>query len=224
MVESRKQQEDCAMTMPPILEQAIARALAAVRSHPAHHLELPYRRAIWAALGPRMEPSQPFGGIGHFRRTRLDAQTVRHVLPRWHAAWPDDSTPGEILDEAERVLRGEFDDADIRKNVGLSWHYMDELSQGANPAGSFAVLAGYAAVKVLDRAWYDLHFDPERIDGPQDDGQVSAYDSDAAFDASMVYANGGLGDPRSDPAKRLEFWEWWLTRAVPAAWVAVPER
>ncbi|HBE21460.1 MAG TPA: hypothetical protein DDW51_28675 [Cyanobacteria bacterium UBA11367] len=51
--------------------------------------------------------------------------------------------------------------------------------------------------------------------------------NNASFFAACAYANGPvwqIKSGKSDSTKRQEFWEWWLTQAVPAAWEAVREQ
>jgi len=43
-----------------------------------------------------------------------------------------------------------------------------------------------------------------------------------AVQACHAYAATGRGPQAVDLAKQQEFWEWWLTQAVPEAWVRGP--
>jgi hypothetical protein len=50
--------------------------------------------------------------------------------------------------------------------------------------------------------------------------------NDATFFAACAYANGPVWKTISgegNATKRLEFWEWWLTQAVPNAWLTVKD-
>ncbi|OYD96307.1 hypothetical protein CDG76_05705 [Nostoc sp. 'Peltigera membranacea cyanobiont' 210A] len=50
--------------------------------------------------------------------------------------------------------------------------------------------------------------------------------NDAAFFAACAYANGAVWETisgKSDSARRLEFWLWWLNVAIPSAWEAIEE-
>ncbi|BDA70903.1 hypothetical protein RIVM261_064230 [Rivularia sp. IAM M-261] len=38
-----------------------------------------------------------------------------------------------------------------------------------------------------------------------------------SFWGAAAYANGSVWEPMSDAMKRLEFWDWWLTTAIPEA-------
>jgi hypothetical protein len=52
------------------------------------------------------------------------------------------------------------------------------------------------------------------------DDQVSPEEHDGSYMASVALAGGSPWTPGSDPARRREFWQWWLREAVPAAWRA----
>ncbi|WP_127082901.1 Imm5 family immunity protein [Dulcicalothrix desertica] len=55
---------------------------------------------------------------------------------------------------------------------------------------------------------------------------ISTEGNDSSFFAACAYADGAVWKTVSgeqNPIKRLEFWNWWLTQAVPAAWSAVED-
>ncbi|MBW4506868.1 MAG: hypothetical protein KME64_10195 [Scytonematopsis contorta HA4267-MV1] len=64
---------------------------------------------------------------------------------------------------------------------------------------------------------YDEEFEQDDINYDLTDADVDAYESDSSFWAAAAYANGPVWEPMSDATKRLEFWDWWLTTAVPMA-------
>jgi Immunity protein Imm5 len=213
------------MSTPPPISQVINDSLAAVRADAHHHLELGARQTVLAALGPALDPSVPFGGRGHQRRTMLDITTVQHILPLWQAVWPDDDSPQEVLAEADHALRGTASaEEDVRSSILWLWTVFDDFTLDDGDQHPSQSLVLFAAIKALCRAFNDQGFDPTRIDPRATDGHTPPRSTDAAFDASVAYADGVPWDQTSHDARRLEFWEWWLTQAVPAAWEAVPER
>jgi immunity protein Imm5 of predicted polymorphic toxin system len=212
------------MSTPSPIARVINASLAAVRADAHHHLELGPRQTVLAALGPALDPSLPFGGRGHQRRTLLDIATVQHILPLWQAVWPDDDSPQEVLAEADHALRGAAGTADeVRSRILWLWTVFDDFSLDDEDQHSSQSLVLFASIKALCRAFNDQGFDPTRIDPRATDGHIPPRSTDAAFDAAVASADGVPWDETSNGARRLEFWEWWLTQAVPAAWAAVPE-
>jgi len=208
------------MIIPYSLRRVIKDALNVVEHHPEHDLPLGYRHAIYAKLGPRLEVSR--NNAGHKRRTVLAFLTVQHVLPLWEKARPHDDTPHQILAKVEQVMSsweaGSLDLQSVQREAGEFWTYMDNVA--LESSGKDVVEVGYAAVEALHTAVADEEFDPSAIDYNLTDEDVDAYEHDAAFAATVNYAGGATWEPDSDATKRREFWSWWLTSAIPAAWWA----
>lgn len=210
------------MRAPLALHQAIETGTAAVRAHPSHHLERRYRLAIWAALGPKLDRARPDGDVGLRRRTHLERLSVLRVLPLWEARFPDVTLPQKLLAETEQVLAGQFDRKQVARDLGYSWGEMDAISWGYTDK-IYAV--GYAAHHVLYQAHCDSAFDPDPTTASWRlaDDEVSPYYKDAAYLASLAAAGDAPIPGAGDNAKRLAFWEWWLSEAVPQAWASVPD-
>lgn len=205
------------MVIPSELQKLIAKALESVRHHPQHDLNLGYRQAIWAALESDNNNS------GHKRRAFLANLTVRHVLPIWHQTFPHDDRPQLILAQAEQVIAGSIKKEIAQKDSERFWQEMQQL--GYNDS-TMAFTVGCAAAQALNSAIEDEIFDPDDIDYNLTDNQDTE-GNDASFFAACAYANGPIWQTKSgksDSTKRQEFWEWWLTQAVPAANEAVREQ
>lgn len=203
------------MIIPYFLRVLIRDACRAVDSHPQHDLALGYRHAIYAKMGPRLGTTPD--NTGHKRRTMLALFTVQHVLPLWEKARPDDDTPRNLLAKVEQILAGMYQSTE--EEFGRFWSYMDGVAaetQGLPPVG-----VGYAAASALYTAVADEEFDPSAIDYNLTDEDVDPYEHDTVFAAAGDYAGGPTWVPNSDATKRREFWHWWLSEAIPAAWWAV---
>lgn len=85
--------------------------------------------------------------------------------------------------------------------------YLDEEDQRG-------VAAGFSAVQALRTCIEDELFPLTGVDENLRDNQVDAEDMDASAFASAAYAGGPVWDTSSDPLRRLQFWEWWLSEAV----------
>ncbi|MUG99362.1 hypothetical protein F7734_46585 [Scytonema sp. UIC 10036] len=200
------------MAIPSELQNLIQEALELVYRHPQHDLNLGYRHAIWAA----------FGDNGHLRRTALALSTVRHVLPIWNRRFKNDDRPQQILTLAEKVISGDVSKAFAAKESQHLWRQMQQLGYDDS---SMAFTVGCAAVASLDTAIFDENFDPDEIDFNLTDNRDTEA-NDAAFFAACAYANGAVWETisgKSDSAKRLEFWSWWLNVAVPSAWEVIKD-
>jgi|SRR5690348_13235900 len=221
------------MALPADLQRQLDLALDAVRRDPAHALTLGHRQAIWSSLGPRLDPVTPdtaANATGYRRRLKLAILAARHVLPLWQP-WPPryaieqyDQTmadPRELVQLAENVLADPAEIGGARYRFSRSWSAATDLFDAEDPQTGSAALS---AVKTLKTAIEDEEFDPATPDYALTDFDRDPWSQDASYFAAVASANGSLLDTQSDPARRLEFWEWWLTQAVPAAWAAVPER
>ncbi|RUT04272.1 hypothetical protein DSM106972_045000 [Dulcicalothrix desertica PCC 7102] len=202
------------MDIPSKLQELILSALSSVRVHPSHDLNLGYRHAIWAAFGD--------DEYGHRRRAMLALKTVRHVLPIWNKKFPYDDRPGYILNLAEKTLAGTISVEVAENESERLWREMQQLGYGGH---GMVFTVGCAAVAALDTAIDDETFDPDDIDFNLTDNEDTE-GNDSSFFAACAYADGAVWKTVSgeqNPIKRLEFWNWWLTQAVPAAWSAVED-
>jgi hypothetical protein len=209
------------MTIPSRLKQLIQEALESVHHHPQHDLNLGYRQAIWLALESEHDDIGIKNNLGYTRRALLAIFTVRHVLPIWCQAFPNDDTPQRILAMAEKVIHGKISKEIAELESDLVVKQIEQL--GYNSDGmEFTV--GYSAVAALNTAVSDENFDPEHIDYSISDN-LDVEGNDASFFAAAAYSNGPIWKTQSnsDSAKRREFWEWWLMQAVPLAWESIRE-
>ncbi|BAZ16818.1 hypothetical protein NIES4071_86960 [Calothrix sp. NIES-4071] len=202
------------MPIPSTLQKLIVDGLSSVRSHPSHDLNLGYRHAIWSAFGDDEN--------GHRCRTFLAIETVRHVLPIWNKKFPHDDRPEYILNIAEKKLAGTISTEVAEKESERLWNSMQQLGYGGH---GMAFTVGCAAVAALNTAIDDETFDPDDIDFNLTDNEDTE-GNDSSFFAACAYADGAVWKTiagEHDANKRLEFWHWWLTQAVPAAWSTVED-
>jgi hypothetical protein len=148
--------------------------------------------------------------------------SIQHVLPLWEKARPFDRAPHLLLEKAEKILAGVLTGQQVDEMNLPGWTYMDNVGYKVPYADSSWVLVGYGAIKVVDVAVRDENFDPTQINPQLTDDHLDPYDLDVAPTAAAAYADGFRWDSESDPQKRRQFWQWWLTEAVPKAWAAFP--
>lgn len=173
------------------------------------HLQLGYRRAVWAALGERDEN-------GRRARTTLAIRTSEHVRPIWRAAWPEDRLPERLVELAREVLSHGVDAESASREADRAQNRLDALAIRSTEQIA-AVAAGYAALAALFCALRDELFDPQNLDvgALDEDGQPE--ERDASFLAAFACAGGPPWDPASHAVDRRAFWHWWLGQAGPAA-------
>ncbi|RYZ17470.1 MAG: hypothetical protein EOO70_01815, partial [Myxococcaceae bacterium] len=196
------------MGEPEILKSLLQRAIESVRADPVHDLTLGMRRKIWLSLG-----REQGRGPGYARRVALALTTARHVLPLWELKSSQDRTPHTVLDSVEAMRVGRLDKTEARALWQRAWDHMVELS--SSDEDSQGAAAGFSAVQALLTCIDDETFQLTEDDENLRDNQVDAEDMDASMFAAAASAGGPSWDASSDPERRLQFWEWWLSEAVP---------
>ena len=211
--------------MPVSQELADAIATAQVSlSQNADGALLPYaRNRVLAAMGPRQEAEDGGPtGLGWRRRTWLGFLTIRHLLPVWRLAYPADTGPERMLSLAERVLQGRAD----RQAAGAESNgYWDGLANSGEEWGDDQappvepIAVGMAAARVVQTARLDYDLTPG--DPSETDQDRDPFTWDESYLGSIAYAGGGTWQTKSSPARRREYWQWWLNQAVPEAYQAI---
>jgi hypothetical protein len=211
------------MALDPLIQQA----LAAVRADEQHHLGPSLRRRIYTVLEPIAETPSPVTP----RRGRLGVLAARRALPVWEFITPLDDDlhwehnidrlPHKFLTLAENLLVGTGDIQAARTIAGDEWYFTGNirgmLLEGRKyqtPHFHNASYALYAALLALNETLGTdaLRSLSDEVDWHEND--VDDYELDAA--GAAMRAVSGVDMP--DPQKRLEYWEWWLTEAVPSAY------
>lgn len=219
------------LSLPDSLSGVVNEALAAVRASPSHRFAPHQRQAVYAALSPVSD------SLNYRVRAWLAIITARRVLPIFQQALPLEEMPRRLIDLAEAVVQGKLaaDSMEVKSYADQSYHRMSSARLATMPWPVH--LAAYAARKALLEACgieplSDLDeccmytFDGDAIPGSEWTDEDLCLDE--AGDAASAAAVASAADtstsfattstPACEPAKLLEFWEWWLTEAVPAAW------
>lgn len=223
--------------MPKALQEAVEACQAATRSHPEHQLIAVQRRSIYRAFG------QPRSATNYRARSWLGIITARHVLPIGAQALPEEAKVArQIIDLAEAIVTGavaatspEVEHYGSLGYFGWITPLLEDLERrglgetftlNVNCAFRAAYFAFLEACGV--RGLEDLrHYVNRRRDGPVKERLQKMSDLDIAFlgasDAAAPAAVAEGWDSQANawrPAALEAFWNWWLTRAVPAAWEA----
>lgn len=200
------------------LVAAIRRARQALREDRQGDLTAGYRQLIYAAIGPAWDFDNALEGANAYRvRVNLATSSVEKVLHFWQRVWPENPLPYRLLRVAGDVKAGRRPRTDASREADEGWCECDGIV-AKERATAIAILVGYGAVQVVRRAVFDETCDPGSIDVALSDVDVDPDEMDSSGLAAAVWAGGTLWDGTSDPAKRREFWEWWLTTAIQSAW------
>lgn len=188
------------------LNEAIQQAESGLAQNEQGHLQLGFRRAIWAALGDR-------GENGRRARARLAMQTSEHVRPIWSAAWPEDDLPERLAELTRQALTGAVDSKSLSRQVDSAQNHFDDLVLD-HPEQMATVAAGYSAQRALACALYDEVFAPGDLDLGARDEDAEPHERDAAFLAAFASSGGAPWDIASRSEDRRAFWRWWLGEVV----------
>jgi len=216
--------------LPRTLQRLVNDALLKVRAGPNHDLNSGHLYEIGKAVG-WLAGVAHLGEASHRRRITLLILTARHVLPFWEQVHREDKTPHQLLEGLEQIKAGTLDPEGLRPALDqfdemlaqehmatqYEWHarnpnpgmYLMEAAHRASTVGA-AISNGVTAIVDID----------EELEEP---GAANSSATTCVLMASDAYAGGMAKNRLSDSAKRLAFWEWWLTEAVPAAWASAPE-
>jgi len=196
------------MTLPHELQQAIDQARQAMLNNHEHALSPARRRSIYSALSSDTRHG------GSSVRSWLAILTARRVTAIWERARPNDQMPAILLEMAEKVWRQTEDPQRAEDNARQAWEKFESL--GRELIGP-PFLAGHAAVQALLEVVGRDPFEKVTITELSSDRDLDPWCSDTALWAAAA-SSGKVGDPQSDLVKRRDFWEWWLTEAIPLSW------
>jgi hypothetical protein len=208
--------------LPEELRTAIREGLTIVDESYNHDLAYRQRWVINRLFGPVVpQHSIQEVAIGKWRRFRLAVLTTEAVLPLWTRSFPDDQMPADCVAAAKQVMSGQGGEIEQLEQLRDEWwNHCGELVYEHQDKQNDA-LVGYAAIQTLRIAlWDDLYSDA--LAELAIDEDIDPEDLDYAFSAAACWAEGTIWNESSSPARRHEFWHWWLSEAVPAAWLYRP--
>jgi hypothetical protein len=205
------------MTLPGEVTRTIEKAKVQLSKSPYGHLLLPIRREILASIGPSLELGTPDAHKAHNRRTTLAMMCIQQVLPLWKNMYPGNDGPERMLSLAGQLLRNEINPGKAKKEKGDFWSDLDSFVY--TPENN-AILIGYGAASVVTVALVDEIVEKISDDSIDDDDE-DPYQWSVSFFALLAYSNAETGRNNVNVEKKLEYWTWYLTKAVPTAYEAV---
>lgn len=222
------------MTVPVSIQQPVDKALAQVQQDPYHQLPLFMRRQIYDAfLAFRM---------GELALAKLEILMVRYVLPFWNEAkmgtsWDGCPDPLQLVTIREDRLRGVPFSEESVSATSLAAEIVSLTGQDKRSPVYPTWCVFEAAVRSHDRE----RFNPAEHRTDADLIEHDVGNTDVAHLALMAYA-GRIQTEMDDLSEQitlwldseadeplpwtltldttacLEFWEWWLLKAIPEAW------
>jgi hypothetical protein len=206
------------------LRQVLDQANDALAHDPSGQLALPWRNALWLAMGDPQENEKGYPiGAGWQRRVKMGILTVQHLLSIWQEQYPQDEGPQRMLLLAEQVVEDKINHDAAGSESDNYWTLLSDLGvieDDSKPAEVLPFLVGMAAARVVRTARLDyqmvLFNDPNELDTERD-----AWMWDESYLGAMAYAGGAVWVTGSSSERRREFWQWWLDQAVPSAYEAV---
>jgi hypothetical protein len=213
-------ESDRKLILPMQFRDTLKAASLTLESDSRGHLPLPERLAIWKLLGSYSDRNAEVPTTGDLHRAELSLIAAADVIHIWNSTF--ENPIFDLLIEmcfkhlSNRSMAQEID----KKRRELTEHLQDlEFEEDQ-------VSALFAAESVLAAATLVLGsrtFDPYAIEPTTQDEELDSDRWDSAYFAAAAYTGGLLGDPQSSTSKRKEFWQWYLTDAVPEAWRSWPE-
>jgi hypothetical protein len=192
------------------LNHFIEQGLSLLSWDTKHNLELEFRIRILCALD---ESDEVATRLGQSRRIKLAVLVVQKVLPLWNLQFPKLQIPHQALKLLKELINGEKTVVEAEKQAAKLWSLCEEAMYRYQSDQAMMMLSFGAVQAVREATSYDS-FNRRSIVGGVTDQKIDPYDFDASFCAACAYSQGAPWESNSNSAKRLEFWQWWLTSAI----------
>lgn len=186
------------------LSKLIEEAEELVRSAPDGNLPLPMRKRIWAKIAKLSGTKS-----GRKRLTELDRLAVTRVLNIWSQVFPTDEGARQMLQLAQQVVDGRIDEDTAERSYGS--FYVDVVDNRKYKPDQYpAMFVGHAAANTVMTALSEVDLSHEKEGEQDEDRDPESYEP--SYLAAAAYSGGLRG--QGNPAKRREFWLWYLRDAI----------
>lgn len=229
-----KEKETFEMSIPQSLQTCINEALEQIEQHPSHAY-YPEKRGIL------ISELMKHGELGINTRRWAAFFAGQYVLPIFENYEFSEnlekykSSARDILTMAEDVLLGRMSIEKAQNEV----YILHDIVPNARL--NFPINVGFAwstSYRVLtEAANYDLFWQHRNLYRMDKDGNLVRVTNERLTDAYWIHTGGG--DTAStaiftyawdsnkkiiEPRKSFEFWQWWLTKAIPDGWSKASDR
>ena len=230
------------MTKPPMLPPEVqtlcSHYLEQVRNHPHHHMSSKGRIEIYQAFGESARPNDLKDLAAEEEKAKngslifsqadkvlgyLSFLTAEKVVPIWQRArsQPDGAeneelygNPITVIEVGRKILQGT---EPLKSSIELLAQYQANTFcfEEENKYELEFVFATGAACEALETLYSGITLMVATGAAFYEDAMKAFPPHDFASKAIIAYAGFEEDNPNE---KRLEFWKWWLTEAIPQAW------
>ena len=176
------------------------------------HGELPAysRQQIYETIEKDSSPPTS----SHYKRAILELKCAKKVLPKWQDCGLTDDSAQKLLELAEESLQGQIDAKYLEQKRDSLYTKTDNLIDEGEEYFT-AAYVGFACISAVNAVLYDI--DLTTAGTPEIETDPDGWT--ACFYASIAYCGGATWEEGvGNDAKRREFWEWFLSEAVPTLW------
>ncbi len=211
------------------LKSLLEQGLSQMRRDPEHNLNLSIRSKLYELLEPDYSDNKickAWGWLGILSTQRV-LFIWQHHLRIWDGIENDFANinikelPEYLLSIAKEAVQGVLDLNNVKKQIDLFHEVVgavgDEIFEYMENGPKEVVCVSDAAYNTLYQLASKKPLASVKDWKTQTDDSLPTEMLDVAGSAMLAYAGGNdIGAVKLN--KRLEFWEWWLTEAVPQAW------
>lgn len=220
--------------LPTVLQERVSHALDEVGLHVERKLSLQSRRELYKLL----MTNSAYGWLAFITARRVLPIFSKTFPPEFFEALSDEEidliegSPYNLLKVTEELLLRRVDvetvNSVIAAGYDIQWYYVkDNVPNNAVWAANAAVraLTESSGVEPLQHVslYHKRDVNGAWISGENwDDEELANSGGDTVSAAVVAFASDlDYSDPakaKCNPTKTQEFWEWWLTEAIPQAW------
>lgn len=218
------------MSIWKLTSEHIAHAKRSILADPVHNLAPFERVSIYALFGPLDDDNT------RLQLGRLALLVVEKVLPIWEAELPENDWPHKLIRKSNDVLIGRISPTDGYEAAEEAYHsvvewisdhseqdpeYLEFMAKsGGITNESIVSLNAQCVLLAACAALYEVsgafRFDRLSIEPGSTEVDLDADSIDPSGLAADAFAGPSFEDS-SNAGKRQEFWEWWISEAVPLA-------
>ena len=156
--------------------------------------------------------------LGYYRRAKLELICAWKTCDRWENCPLTDNLARELLELAEKCLKGEVKKTELEEKSRDFYTTVDNLINEGEEYLNVAD-AGFACDSAINAVLHDIDLETAGISERKKEPEEWT----ACFNACNAYSNAKSWKIEdSNVPKRREFWKWFLREAVPKVWNARP--
>lgn len=199
------------MSTADALRALLEKALQDVRNSSTSELDSQYIIDIGSNFGQLIDAVH-FLDNSSRKRIFLITLTVHRIIPIWERSRSNDTSPHRLLTIVNQLLDEKIEIVEVVKQEYefLDWvdYQTEDCESNAAICVAYSLHALLETIKVISGIYSK---NPPHT--------AENYANAAILFAADAYSYGFLREGRTVAMVRREFWEWWLTKVVPSAWM-----